>query len=178
MIFKSTTNLSFHWFKSILNKPEVSLRNPKLPEISFEPGLRPHNAPIGREQIHHISVNLDDKAEENQGRAVKVLMHTPPQFCECRSWKAKHREASRLALHTCTLDSQDKTRWCFWYLHPSKVKPSLMKVISLGMKSSIMRRRPYWLPFCELCIGSLCIERTSHRQHLWQVFQKCTWHWN
>ena len=36
---------------------EVGLGHPKLPEVSLEPGLGPHNASIGGKEVHHVSVN-------------------------------------------------------------------------------------------------------------------------
>ena len=48
-------------------EPEVRLRHAKLLELLLEPGLRPHDAAIGGEQVHHVRVNLKREIAREKG---------------------------------------------------------------------------------------------------------------
>ena len=86
-------------------EPEVRLRHAKLLELLLEPGLRPHDAAIGGEQVHHVRVNLERENSTQEGILDK---YPPPRSYANRSCKANQRGVVPLVQHTWTINNDSR----------------------------------------------------------------------
>ena len=176
------------------NKPEISLRNPKLSEVSFEPGLRPHNAPIGREQIHHIGVNLEDRAVENRGRVVDVLMAHPlnsvsvglekpgigqPSFWLSipAQWTVKKRQGDVFDTSTLQRSSHLWWKWSPWDGKSKELEDDLDDYLSVNFALAPCALRG---PPTDSISGKFFKNVTQHPQICLLVYTilVCTFQWN